>query len=169
MQGDVAEVSGMKLSKALQVREVEQLRQSGSFRVLKAGLEEQLHATLRANSWLALFERLSCLRERGHHVSEQASSAPAATLYALCFYVRNIGLNRRCNATHPFIDFGQAFLSCFDWQVGQVNIDRQPRQIPVKKINGCATLECEYVFLGDLRKHAHEKLHLCMINITGHR
>lgn len=45
----------MKLSKALQVREVEQLRQAGSFRVLKAGLEEQLHATLRANSWLALF------------------------------------------------------------------------------------------------------------------
>lgn len=29
----------MKLSKALQVREVEQLRQAGSFRVLKAGLE----------------------------------------------------------------------------------------------------------------------------------
>ena len=62
----------MKLSKALQVREVGQLKQSGSFRGLKAGLEEQLHATLRANSWLALFERLSWLRERGHHVSEQA-------------------------------------------------------------------------------------------------
>lgn len=61
----------MKLREALQVREAEQLKQLGSFREVKAGLEEQLGAKLRVNGWHALFQRLLCLREHGRLVSEQ--------------------------------------------------------------------------------------------------
>lgn len=61
----------MQLKKALQIWEAEQLKQLGAFREVKAALEAELGAKLRANGWQALSQRLLCLRKRGRMVSEQ--------------------------------------------------------------------------------------------------
>lgn len=67
------------------------------------------------------------------------------------------------------VDFGQALEPRFERKVGQVDIDRETREISVEEIDGGSTLQGENRFVGNHRQGLDEELELGNILVTGHR
>lgn len=87
---------------------------------------------------------------------------------ALRFRAADTGLDGSRDAIHRGIDLVQAFRAFLDRKVSQVDIDRQPRQVPVKEIDRRPAFEREDFFARDMRQDAHQERNLGFIGLTRH-
>lgn len=82
------------------------------------------------------------------------------------------GYAARCGGNNPvkrFVDVRKALGSLAYRQVGEVDIHRQARHIPVEQIDGGPAFESEHFLLCDEGQQADEKGDLGGVDFTGHR
>ena len=64
--------------------------------------------------------------------------------------------------------FVEALGAVLDWQVGQVDVDRQPWQVAVKEVDGRPTFEREDGFTRDMGQDTYEECNLGFVGLTRH-
>ncbi len=97
-----------------------------------------------------------------------ACIAAATASYSLCPDALD-AFDLPSDPVEGLVDFGQARDPRFERKVGQVDIDRETREISVEEIDGGSTLQGENWFVGNHRQSLNEELELENILFTGHR
>jgi hypothetical protein len=105
----------------------------------------------------------------GWPLAEQdARFTATATLDAVGAGAPDVGFDGIRDAAQRSIDIGKAFCAVLDRQIGQIDIDRQARQIAVEKIDGRAALEGEARLLRHEWERGDQQLDLILVHLSRH-
>ncbi len=82
---------------------------------------------------------------------------------------RNVRKDARLDAPHAGVDAGQRLRAVVQRQIGQVDVDREARQVAVEEVDRRAALQREVALLRDQRQDPDQKAHLPTVSlINGH-